>query len=120
MRKDFEIANIGLVHTAEVLLPLLRENKEGYGKVAFYVTSGAIVYQPMMPLYSLCMAKSAQASLTKILAEEYKGVHVALVTIGGVVTPEEEVNNPANIATKFWELWEQKREDWEFEMKCGW
>ena len=120
VRKDFEIANIGLIHTAEVLLPLLKENQNGYEKVAFYVTSGAIIHQPMMPVYSLCMAKSAQASLTKVLAEEYKGlVHVALVTVGGVVTPQEEVNNPTHIATKFWELWEQT-ENWEFEMKCGW
>ena len=47
------------------------------------------------------MAKAAQASLVKILAEENKGVeHVALVTVGGQVTMEEAVNNPANIATK--------------------
>jgi len=53
------------------------------------------------------MAKAAQASLTRVLVEEYKdAVHVALVTIGGQVTLGEEVNNPENIATKFWALYE--------------
>ena len=67
------------------------------------------------------MAKAAQASLTKLLAGENKDlVLVALVIVGGQVTPEEKVNNPGNIATKFWELYEQKKGNWEFEMKCGW
>ena len=67
------------------------------------------------------MAKAAQASLAKLLARENEGVvHVALVTVGGQVTLKEEVNNPANIATKFWELYGQERGRWGFEMRCGW
>ena len=67
------------------------------------------------------MAKAAQASLVKLLAADNEGaVHVALVTVGGQVTPEEKVNNPPNIAAKFWDLYEQKKGNWEFEMKCGW
>ena len=67
------------------------------------------------------MAKAAQANLMKLIAEENKNVvHVALVTAGGPVSPEEEVNNPGNIATKFWELYEQEKGNWEFEKKCGW
>ena len=55
------------------------------------------------------MAKAAQASLTKVLAEVNKDiVHVALVTVGGQVSPEEEARNPENIATKFWKLFQQK------------
>lgn len=67
------------------------------------------------------MAKTAQAKLAKLLVEENKNVvHVALVTVSGLVSPEEEMNNPTNIATKLWELYEQKKGSWEFEMKCGW
>lgn len=67
------------------------------------------------------MAKAAQASLVKTLAEENKGVeHVALVTVGGQVTMEEAVSDPANIATKFWGLYEQKKRSWDFGMECGW
>ena len=101
-------------------MPLLKENKEGFNKVALYVTSGAIVHHPIMPVFSLSMAKTAQASLVKVLAEEFEGVHVALVTVGGVVSMEEETRNPENISSKFWELWEQEKGKEEFEMRCGW
>ena len=123
VRRDFEIPNLGLHTTATVLLPRLRALAESEPEKhpALFVTSGAIIHQPRMPVYSLCMAKAAQASLTKVLAEEFKGlVHVALVTVGGSVSFEEEFNNPDNIASKFWELYQQKKGSWEFEMKCGW
>ena len=60
---------------------------------ALFVTSGAIIHQRLAPVFSLSMAKVAQASLAKLLAEENKDfVHMALVTVGGQVTPSEEVN----------------------------
>ena len=56
-----------------------------------------------------------------MLADEHWGeVHVALVTVAGEVSPEAEVVNPANIATKFWALYEQERGSWAFEVRCGW
>ena len=121
--EDFKVPNLGLYTTASVLLPhlqaLAKSRQDAHP--ALFVTSAALIHQPFAPVFSLSMAKAAQASLTKLLAEEYKDmVHVALVTVGGQVTPEEKVNNPANIATKFWELYEQKKGSWEFEVKCGW
>jgi hypothetical protein len=62
------------------------------------------------------MAKSAQASLAKMLAEKEKDVvHVALVTVFGPVTFDEPVNNPVYMAAKYWEAWEQKKGEWTFE-----
>lgn len=121
--EDFKIPNLGLYTTASVLLPHLQKlaKADQTAHPALFITSGAIIHQPFAPVFSLSMAKAAQASLAQLLAAENKDVvHVALVTVGGQVTPEEEVNNPANIATKFWELYEQKKGSWEFEMKCGW
>lgn len=121
--EDFKIPNLGLYTTASVLLPHLQKLAKSNPSAhpALFVTSGAIIHQPFAPVFSLSMAKAAQASLTKLLADENKDVvHVALVTIGGQVSPEEKVDNPANIATKFWELYQQKKGNWEFEMKCGW
>ena len=121
--EDFKILNLGLYTTASTLLPhlqaLAKSNPSAHP--ALFVTSGAVIHQPFPPVFSLSMAKAAQASLAKLLADETKNVvHVALVTVGGQVTPEEKVNNPANIATKFLELYEQKKGSWEFEKKCGW
>ncbi|KAL8722722.1 MAG: hypothetical protein Q9225_000834 [Loekoesia sp. 1 TL-2023] len=121
--EDFKIPNLGLYTTASLLLPhlqkLAKANPEAHP--ALLVTSGAIIHQPLGPVFSLSMAKAAQANLAKLLAEGNKDVvHVALVTIGGQVTPDEEVNNPGNIATKFWALYKQEKGKWEHEMKCGW
>lgn len=121
--EDFKVPNLGLYTTASVLLPhlqkLAKENPAAHP--GLFITSAAIIHQPFAPVFSLSMAKAAQASLAMLLAAENKDVvHVALVTVGGPVSPEEEVNNPSNIATKFWELYEQKRGSWDSEMKCGW
>ncbi|MCJ1433433.1 hypothetical protein MMC27_002793 [Xylographa pallens] len=121
--EDFKIPNLGLYVTASVLMPHLQSMAKCHPNAhpALFVTSSALIRQPFAPVFSLSMAKSAQASLAKLLEQDNKGVvHVALVTVGGQVTPEEPVNNPTNIATKFWELYEQKKGSWEFEMKCGW
>ena len=121
--EDFKIPNLGLYTTASVLVPHLQAYAKSHpnSHPALFVTSGAIIHQPFAPVFSLSMAKTAQASLTKVLAEGNADVvHVALVTVGGNVSAEEEVRNPPNIATKFWELYEQKKGHWEFEVKCGW
>ncbi|MCJ1398431.1 hypothetical protein MMC11_001629 [Xylographa trunciseda] len=122
--EDFKIPNLGLYTSASVLLPHLQamaKARPDDAHPAFFVTSSALIHQPFAPVFSLSMAKAAQASLVKLLDQDNKGVvHVALVTVGGQVSPEEEVNNPANIATKFWELYGQKKGSWDFEMKCGW
>ena len=121
--EDFKIPNLGLYTTASKLLPHLQALAKSHPDAhpALFVTSSAIIHQPFAPVFSLSMAKAAQANMTKLLAEENKDiVHVALVTVGGQVSMEEKVDNPPNIASKFWELYEQKRGSWEFEIKCGW
>ena len=120
---DFKIPNLGLYTTASVMLPHLQAlaKTRPDAHPALFVTSSALIHQPFAPVFSLSMAKAAQASLVKLLAADNEGVvHVALVTVSGQVSPEEKVNNPPNIATKFWELYEQKKGSWELEMKCGW
>ena len=120
---DFKVPNLGLYTTASVLLPhlqaLAKNNTAAHP--ALFITSGAIAHRPLAPAFSLSMAKAAQANFARLLAEENKGiVHVALVTIGGPVSPKEEINNPKNIAGKFWELYQQEKGQWELEMRCGW
>ncbi|KAG9231472.1 hypothetical protein BJ875DRAFT_517005 [Amylocarpus encephaloides] len=117
---DFKVPNLGLYTTAKLLLPhlqsLAKETPEA--NPCLFVTSSPIIHQPFAPVFSLSMAKAAQASLVKLLAEDNKDiVHVALITVGGPVTPEEPVNNPTNVAAKFWEAWEQKKTEWKFELE---
>ena len=121
--EDFKIPNLGLYTTATVVLPHLQELARSRPEAhpALFVTSGAIAYEPRGFVFSLSMAKAAQASMVKVLTQENKdAVHVALITIGGPVSPEEKVNNPQNIAEKFWGLWKQEKGKWEAEVRCGW
>lgn len=61
---------------------------------------GDVVHQPRAPVFSLSMAKTAPASLARILAYDNEDEYVPIVTVSGVVSFEEK-GNPLNIATKF-------------------
>lgn len=119
--KDFEIPCLGLYSSAKVLLPHLQAlaKSKPESHPCLFVTSSQIAHHPFAPVFSLSMAKAAQLSLVKLLADDNKDVvHVALVLIGGPVSAEEPLNNPTNIATKFWDLWQQEKGKWEFEYEC--
>jgi NAD(P)-dependent dehydrogenase (short-subunit alcohol dehydrogenase family) len=113
---DFQIPNLGLYTTAKVLLPYLRTlaKEKPDSHPCLFVTSSPLIHQPVAAVFSLSMAKAAQASLTKMLAEQNKDVHVAIISVDGPVTWEEKINNPVNTAKKFWEAWEERGE-WKFE-----
>jgi short-subunit dehydrogenase len=119
--EDFKVPSLGLYTSAKVLLPrlqsLAKEKPEAHP--CLFVTSSPVIHQPFAAVFSLSMAKAAQASLVKLLAEQAKDVvHVALVIAAwGPVTMDEPVNNPANIATRFWDLWEQEKGKWDFEIE---
>ena len=73
-------------------------------------------------MFSLSMAKAAQATLVKVLREEGGGkVHVAMVTVGGPVGSGEGEIEPERVAEEFWKLWSQKEKgEWDGERRCGW
>ncbi|APA05329.1 hypothetical protein SS1G_09731 [Sclerotinia sclerotiorum 1980 UF-70] len=110
--EDFKIPNLGLYTTAKILLPALQTlaKEKPDAHPSLFVTSSPLIYKAFAPVFSLSMAKAAQANLVRGLSELVKDeVHVALVIVGGPVGEEEPVNNPEYIAGKFWELWEQKK-----------
>lgn len=117
--QDFKIPNLGLYNTATVLLPHLQALAKS-NPDSLFVTSRAVIYRPLANIFSFSMAKSAQATLTRILADENKDVvHVALVPVGGMVSFEEELLNPTNIVPKSLGLYEQKKGSWWFEKRIG-
>jgi hypothetical protein len=61
------------------------------------------------------MVKSAQRALVLSLNAEYPDVHVALLSVGGRVSPDAKNLNPANIADYAWELYQQKKGEWKRE-----
>lgn len=83
------------------------------------VTSTTQLYkEPVPQLVSLSMVKSAQRALVLSLnATHGKDVHVALVSVGGVVHPDAPNLSPNNIAEQAYKLYKQPRESWEREVE---
>ncbi|MFD4899410.1 SDR family NAD(P)-dependent oxidoreductase [Streptomyces sp. NPDC058411] len=85
------------------------------GGGTFVITGGM---PEMKPQYvSLSLGKAGVRALVELLDAEYgpSGVHVATVTVGGVVAPGTAYD-PADIAEHYWRLHTQPREQWEREV----
>lgn len=83
------------------------------------VTSTTQLYkEPIPQLASLSMVKSAQRSLVLSLnALHGKEVHIALVSVGGIVSPDAKNLNPENVAEQAYTLYKQPRGSWEREVE---
>ena len=70
------------------------------------MTSTTHLYiEPVPSLVSLSLVKSAQRSLVLSLNAAFgKDVHIALLSVGGVVSPNKTNLSADNIASKCWEL----------------
>lgn len=99
-------------------VPLLQAASED-ALPSIIVTSTTQLYkEPMPDLMSLSMVKSAQRALVLSLHAKFaEKVHVALLSVGGVVSPQAPNLNPENIAEKAYTLYRQPRGQWEREME---
>ena len=117
IEKDFRLTNIALYKVAEWAIPLLRQAGSD-NSPSLFVTSTTLLYkEPVPDLVSLSMVKSAQRALVLSLNAKYEDVHIALLSIGGVVSPEATNLSPENIAQKCWEFYKQPRTNWKKEME---
>jgi NAD(P)-dependent dehydrogenase (short-subunit alcohol dehydrogenase family) len=101
-----QLTNLALYETAQWAIPLLKQSRSPDSSPSFFVTSTTQLYkEPVPPLFSLSAVKSAQRALVLSLHAFYgKDVHIALLSVGGVVSPEKKNLSPSNIADKCWEL----------------
>ena len=115
-----QLTNLALYKVAQWAIPILqRTGTSGDGSPSFFVTSTTLLYkEPHPTLVSLSLTKTAQRSLVLSLHGKVgKDVHVALLSVGGVVAPEAKNLSPENIADRAWELYKQPRAQWEREME---
>ncbi len=75
---------------------------------------------PVPDVASLSLGKAGVRALTQLLAEQYApaGIHVATVTVGGVVAPGTAYD-PDAIADHYWRLHAQAPDAWEREVVHG-
>ncbi|KAI5357576.1 Putative short-chain dehydrogenase/reductase SDR, NAD(P)-binding domain superfamily [Septoria linicola] len=114
---DFRLTNLALYEAALWAVPKLQAVTEEDRSPSFFVTSTTQLWkEPVPDLVSLSMVKSAQRALVLSLHNKYgKDVHVALLSIGGVVSPDAKNLSPENIAAKAYALYKQKKDAWERE-----
>lgn len=113
--KDFAVTNIALYTTAQWALPLLSKMKEEQ-KPSFLVTGGLLWKYPLPAFFSLSMVKTSQRNLVESLKLSFPDIHIALLNVGGVVSPEDKSLNPPAIAEKFWELYSQEKSAWTLDL----
>ncbi|WP_331763680.1 SDR family NAD(P)-dependent oxidoreductase [Streptomyces anthocyanicus] len=102
---------LGALTAAAHTLPGMARRGQG----TFIVTGGM---PEMKPQYvSLSLGKAGVRALVELLDAEYgpSGVHVATVTVGGVVAPGTAYD-PDDIAEHYWRLHTQPREQWKREV----
>ena len=118
IENDFRLTNLALYKVAEWALPLLQQTGPDTSP-SFFVTSTTLLYkEPVPDLVSLSLVKSAQRALVLSIHAKYgEDVHVALLSIGGVVSPEAKNLSPENIADRCWELYKQPKASWKREME---
>lgn len=106
-----QTTNIGCYKTAKWALPILSKVKDA--NPALLITSSLFAIDPMPQFFGLLMVKAAQRSLVKSIQKVYgKDVHIAMVNVNGVVSPDDPKLNPDLIAEKFWGLYEQEKGKW--------
>nr|POE89886.1 dehydrogenase/reductase sdr family member 12 [Quercus suber] len=115
IEQDFRLTNLALYETAKWATPILEKSPEDISP-SFFVTSTTQLYkEPVPDLVSLSMVKSAQRALVLSLHAKHPGIHFALLSVGGVVSPDAKNLSPENIANRCWELYKQPRQAWKRE-----
>lgn len=84
---------------------------------ALIVTSSMLPQHPIPQLFALSLVKAAQRNLMQSLSMTYESILVGLINVGGQVSPDHEIHNPANIAAKSWEWFSQWKEHKSFEVQ---
>jgi len=100
---------------AQWAIPLLKAG--GSPSPSFFVTNSNLPEQPVPFVISLSMSKASQQNFMMSLHQVYGNeIHFGLIKACGPVANENAHLNPANIAEKAIELYEQKKGSWGLEI----
>lgn len=110
---DLKTNVLGALIAAQAVLPQMQQRQQG----TLFFTGGGSALQPSPIISSLGAGKAAMRNFVQSLAQECGplGIHVATVTICGMVQPGTKYD-PHLIAAEFWRLYEQPAESWESEV----
>ena len=108
----FRVGAVGALVALQEVLPAMRARDAGTVRV----TGGGLALRPWPGATALGLAKAAVRNLVQVAARDLEGtgVHVATVTIRGIVGSAGL--EPEAIAERFWALHEQPRGSWDTEV----
>ncbi|KEF51485.1 uncharacterized protein A1O9_12402 [Exophiala aquamarina CBS 119918] len=122
MLEDFKSMNIGMYVAATWALPHLNSVAQEPGTRPSFLFGNSGIYEyPISDFFSLSMQKAAQTNFAGSFSQIAgpKGIHVASVNIGGIISDGDPEMNAKLIASKLWELYSQDKDNWSFEVKVG-
>jgi hypothetical protein len=115
--------SVGLYTTATWALPLLASASKSNSNnhPSFLITGGGLWKYAYAEYFSLSMQKAAQVNFATSFGQVAgpQGVHVATVSVNGVVSDDNSVINAKNVASKFWELYQQDKDQWQSMVDVG-
>ena len=105
---DLNLSVVGALATAREALPAMRERGEG----TLLFTGGGAAFMALRDMATLSITKAAMRNLALCLAAESEGtgVHVATVTVSGMVAAGTHFD-PDLIAEEYWKLHTQTGAD---------
>ena len=104
----------GAFHLLKTVLPYCLEQNKG----KLFFTGGGLAFQGHPQVTTLSMGKAALRNLIQAAAKRVEGtnVHVAQVTVCGMVNEADEKYNPKAIAEQYWTLYRQQPGEFESEV----
>jgi len=101
---EFKINVASALVCAQKVIPYMEKRKRG----KILLTGGGLALKPYYEFTSLGIGKAAMRSLSISLGQELipKGIHVATVTINGMIEPGTHFD-PDKISEEFWKLYKQ-------------
>ncbi|UNI20145.1 hypothetical protein JDV02_006264 [Purpureocillium takamizusanense] len=120
MEQEFKVTCTSLHATAKHYVPQLLKLAETdpSARPSLLITGSHLPHRPDPEAFVLSMTKAAQRNMAQSMEHKFgpRGVHVGLVTVCGVVDPQKKRLNPRFIADRAWDLFNQPREQQEFEV----
>ncbi|GIZ41725.1 hypothetical protein CKM354_000502100 [Cercospora kikuchii] len=113
--EDFHITTGAFYITAQWCIPLLQKHNgaDTSHPPSLIVTSSHLPEEPEPYLLSLSAVKACQQNVVHSLRKAFgEQVHIGVIKVCGVVSPEEPTRNPENIAKEIVVFYELDRKDW--------
>lgn len=113
LTRDFKLNVGGVMTVLKLVLPDMEKKNSG----TILITGGGFALQPNPNYGSLSIGKAGLRNLAHSLydALKEKNIYVGTVTVCGLVNEQSELHSPKNIATKFWQLYSEKK-NWEIQL----